>query len=125
MHVDRNASPVVRDGHTAVRVERDLDVLAEARHRLVDRVVHDLMDEVVETPGIDASHVHRGALPDGLKTFEDLDLLRGIRRRFGALFDHRFRNSADGSNSPNRTHPARRRVNAPGLYKYSAPISME
>ena len=48
--VDRNAAAVVDDGHRAVDVNRDVDLVAEAGQRLVDRVVDDLADEVMQ-PG--------------------------------------------------------------------------
>src|SRR5437899_2151038 len=52
LRVDLDGDPaaVVRDGHGPVHVDRDLDVLAEPDHRLVDRVVDDLVDEVMQAP---------------------------------------------------------------------------
>jgi len=72
--VDGDAASVVPDAHRAVVVERDRDIVAVARERLVDGVVHDLVDEVVETPCVSRTDVHRRALPDRLQSFEHLYL---------------------------------------------------
>ena len=79
MLVDRNAAPVVRDrDRRAVVVQRDGDVRGVAVHRLVDRVVEDLPDEVVQPGAADAADVHAGALANGLETLEDGDVFGGV-----------------------------------------------
>ena len=56
MLVDRDAAAVVLDGDgRAVGVQRDPDVRGVAVHRLVDRVVENLPDEVVEPGRADAA----------------------------------------------------------------------
>ncbi len=74
VHLDRDAPAVVGDGDRVVFVDRDLDVVAVAGERLVDRVVDDLVDEVVEPAHAHVADVHRGALADRFKPFEDLDV---------------------------------------------------
>jgi hypothetical protein len=51
VHVHGDATPVVHDRDGVVEVDRDLDVAAEAGLGLVDRVVDDLVDEVVQPAG--------------------------------------------------------------------------
>ena len=75
---DRNAAAVVDDGHRAVDVDRDVDLIAEAGQRLVDRVVDDLVDEVMQPGGTRRADVHRRPLANGLEAFEDLDLVRAV-----------------------------------------------
>jgi hypothetical protein len=77
--VDRDARAVVRDGDGVVRMERDLDAVGAARQGLVDRVRHDLVDEVVQPSGTGRADVHAGSEPDRLEPFEDRDVLRGVR----------------------------------------------
>jgi len=84
MDVDRDPTTVVGNRHRSVRIQSDLDLLAKARHRFVDRVVDDLVDEVVKAPRVNAPDVHRGPLPDRLQALQDLDLLGVI----GGLFYH-------------------------------------
>ena len=48
--VDGNPGAVVDDGHRMVGVQPHLDEVVAARERLVDRVVDDLVDQVVEAP---------------------------------------------------------------------------
>jgi hypothetical protein len=81
VHVDGDASPVVRDGDAVVRMDRDVDVRGLACQRLVDRVVHDLVDEVVEAPRAGRADVHAGTLPHGLEALEDRDVLGAVARR--------------------------------------------
>ena len=58
--------------------ERDADAGAEARHRLVDRVVDDLPDEVVETGQTGGSDVHAGPLADRVEALQDLDVFGAV-----------------------------------------------
>ena len=53
----------------------DLDLVAVSGQRLVDRVVDDLVDEVVQTPRTGGADVHAGAAADGLESLEDRDVL--------------------------------------------------
>src|SRR6266571_528606 len=105
MDVDRDPPAVVRDRDGPVFVQGDLDFLAEAGHRFVNRVVDDLVDEVVEAAGVDRADVHRRAFSDRLQAFEDLDL-RGV---VGGLFYHLFRNLLERVPVPSRS-PSRRMV---------------
>ncbi len=77
--VDRDAAPVVAHRAGSVRVQDDLDAVAVAGERLVDRVVHDLVDEVVEAVGAGVADVHGRALADRLEPLEDLDVAGGVR----------------------------------------------
>ena len=101
MEVDRDPAAVVRDGHRAVRIERDLNLFAEARHGLVDRVVDDLVDEVMQAAAVDRSDIHRGAFSDRLQALKDLDLAGVV----GGLFYHLFRNLKIGCQGPLAAHP--------------------
>jgi len=49
--IDGNAAPVVDDRHRAVDVNRDVDLIAEAGERLVNRVVDYLVDQVMQSSG--------------------------------------------------------------------------
>ena len=81
VQVDRNAAAVVDDGDRAVDVHRDVDLVAEAGQRLVDRVVDDFVDEMMQPGRPGRADVHRGPLADGLEAFENLDLVGRYRRR--------------------------------------------
>ncbi len=76
-----DASTVVGDSAAAVLQQRDDDLVAEARHSLVDRVVDHLVDEVVETSEAGGADVHPGAEPNVLDAFEYLDVRRLVLRR--------------------------------------------
>src|SRR5438552_4232615 len=117
MDVDRDSPTVVCDRDRSVRVQGDLDFLAEAGHGFVNRVVHDLVDEVVEAARVDRADVHRRAFSDRLQAFEDLDL-RGV---VGGLFYHLFRDLLERGSVPSRTHPGGCPKYAAGRYKRSEP----
>ena len=76
--IDGNAAAVVDDGDRIVDVERDVHLVAVAGERLVDRVVDDLVDQVMESRRTGRADVHRGTLAHGLETLEDLDLVRAV-----------------------------------------------
>jgi hypothetical protein len=56
-------------------MDRDRRVVALAREGLVDRVVDDLVDQVVEAARTGRADVHAGPLAYGLETLEDRDVL--------------------------------------------------
>ncbi len=76
--VHRDPGAVVGDGHGVVGVERDFDAVGAPCKRLVDRVVHDLVDEMVETARTRRADVHAGPEPDRLESLEDRDVLCGV-----------------------------------------------
>jgi len=78
MHVDRDAAAVVADPHAAVGEQRDLDPRRVTVHRLVDGVVHDLLDEVVQAPLTGRPDVHPGPLADRLEALEHGDGRRAV-----------------------------------------------
>ena len=78
MPIDGNATAVVDHRNGVVDVDRDVDLIAEASQRFVDRVVHDLVNEMVQTGGARRPDVHGGPFPNGLEAFENLDLVRAV-----------------------------------------------
>ena len=76
--IGRNAAPVVDDRDRSVDVNRDVDLVAEAREGLVDRVVDDLVDEMVQARRPGRSDVHRRTLADRLEAFEDFDFVGAV-----------------------------------------------
>jgi hypothetical protein len=76
VHLDagRDAPAVVGHGHRVVGVDRDHDVVAVARQRLVDRVVDHLEHQVVQAGAVrGVADVHARALAHRLQPFEDRD----------------------------------------------------
>ena len=79
-HVDRDARAPVLDRDRVVRMERDLDAVVAPLERLVDRVVDDLVDEVMEAAEARRADVHARPEPDRLEAFEDRDVPGGVVR---------------------------------------------
>jgi hypothetical protein len=72
--VDRNAAPVVDDGDRVVLVNRCRDHVGVSSERLVDRVVHHFVHEMVQTARGRRADIHARALAHGFQSLEDLDL---------------------------------------------------
>ena len=76
--VDRDPAAVVGDRAAVVRMQDDLDRVAVAGDRLVDRVVDHLVDEVVKPAGPGRADVHARALAYRLQPLEDGDVLGAV-----------------------------------------------
>ena len=81
--VDGDTATVVDDAHGAVGKDRDIDRVAVSGERLIDRVVDDLVHQVVESARARRADVHTGAFAYRLETLENLDLIRAVRVGFG------------------------------------------
>ena len=81
LDVHGDAAPVVGNGDGVALVDGHGDVRAVPGQRLVDGVVHDLIDEMVQTRGGRGADVHARPLAHGLQTLQHLDL-RGVIFRF-------------------------------------------
>ena len=73
VHLDGNTAAVIDDLDAAVLEQRDLHARGVPGHGLIDRVVHDLPDQVVQTPRAGGADVHARTHPDGLEPLEDGD----------------------------------------------------
>ncbi len=81
--VDRNAAAVVDDGDGVVDVDGDIDARGIAGQRLVDRVVDDLIDQVMQTHLAGRADVHGRAQADRREAFEDRDIFCGVASGLG------------------------------------------
>ena len=79
MFVHGNAATVVDDLTTAIGTERDHNAGAVTRHRFIDSVVDDLVDEVVQAGRPRRTDVHARPFANGFETFENLDVLSVVR----------------------------------------------
>jgi hypothetical protein len=61
-----------------VRVQYDVDLVAVAAQRLVDRVVDDLPEAVGHAAAVGGPDVHAGALADRLQALEHGQMARGV-----------------------------------------------
>ena len=76
--VDRNAAAVVGDRDARVRVDDDVDLVGLAGQGLVDRVVHHLVDQVMEAAHTGRADVHPWTLAHRLETLENGDVLCAV-----------------------------------------------
>ena len=65
-------------------------MVAIAGQGLVDRVVDDLIDQMVKTRHARRADVHAGALPDGFQTLKNLDLTSVVLRFHDFVFQNLF-----------------------------------
>jgi len=74
MNVDRDASSVVDDGERPVRVQRDVNVPTVAGHCLVDRIIDDLIDQMVQPARRRVTNIHPWAQSNRLDSLEHPDI---------------------------------------------------
>ena len=86
LHADRHAAPVIPDIDDVARQNLDVDAVAVTGKRLVDRIVHNLIDEVVQAARPRGADVHARALPDSLQPLENLNLVRTVIRIYMSHF---------------------------------------
>src|SRR6266542_1950070 len=86
LDVGRDAAAVVDDRYRIVGMDHDLDVVAIAGERLVDRVVEHLEHHVVQAGSVRrVADVHAGALAHRVETLQDLDAVGVV---IGAIAIH-------------------------------------
>ena len=78
MNVGRDAAPVVFHGNRSILVEGDGNVFAISAEGLVNRVVDNLIHEMMQTPNANITDVHRRTPADRFKSFEDGDVVCGV-----------------------------------------------
>src|SRR5438045_2465773 len=71
--IDPSGQNVVADPDAAVGQQGDLDRVGEPGQRLVHRVVHNLLDQVVQAALACGADVHAGSLAYGLEALENGD----------------------------------------------------
>ena len=78
MKVYGNTSAIIDNRNGVVFVDSHLDMGAESRESLIDRVVDNLIDKVVETFLTDVADIHCRAFSDSLEAFEHLNGTRAV-----------------------------------------------
>ena len=74
MHVHGDTAAVVLNGDAIVFVDCNFNMRAITSQGFVDRVVHRLVNEVVQTFLADVADVHGRALAYGFQTFQHLNV---------------------------------------------------
>ena len=72
LHVHGDAASVVGDGDGVAGVDGHGDIRAVPGQRLVDGVVHDLIDQMVQSAGAGGADIHTGALAHRLQALQHL-----------------------------------------------------
>jgi hypothetical protein len=76
--VDRNAATVVNHADGSVGLHIDLNVVTVASQSFVNRVVHDLVNKVVQSPGTGRPNVHAGAFANGFEALKNLNVAGSV-----------------------------------------------
>ena len=80
--IDRDAAAIVGDGDGVVGVNGHLDMAAVTGQSLVDRVVHNLVNQVMETARARGADIHARTFANRFKAFEDLNVRAVVMIRF-------------------------------------------
>ncbi len=78
VEIDWDATAVIDDRDRVVDVNRHVDLVAEAGQRFVNRVVDNLVDEMMQTRRTRRTDVHRRPFANGLESFEYFDLVGAV-----------------------------------------------
>ena len=73
MNTDGNTAAVVLHRHGVITPDRYINRIAIASQRLVNRVIHDLVYEMVQTLFTGRADVHRGTEPNGFQPLQNFD----------------------------------------------------
>ena len=82
LDVHRDTTAIIGDGDGISGIDGHGDVPAVACQRFINGVVHDLIDQVVQTADGGRADIHTRALAHRFQTFQNLDLLRTIFLRY-------------------------------------------
>ena len=75
---DRNAAPVIDHCDRLIRVQVDPDMRTGAGQRLIHGIVHDLIDQVMQSSRGSGPDIHAGSLADSFQSFQYLYLIGTI-----------------------------------------------
>ena len=73
-----DTATIVLYGDGVILIDSYFYMCAETCHRLVDGVIHSLVDKMVQSLLADVSDVHSRALTHGFQSLEHLNVTRGI-----------------------------------------------
>ena len=74
MHIHWNTAAIIDDRDAVIRMDRDIHLIAVASQRLIDRVIDDLIDQMMQTALRRTADIHTRTLADGLEALQNLDL---------------------------------------------------
>ena len=78
MLIYRDTTSVILHGDRVVFVDSYFDMRTITGHRLIDRVIDSLVDQVMKTLLADVTNVHCRAFTYGFQSLEHLNIARGI-----------------------------------------------
>src|SRR5437660_4699050 len=78
--IERHATPLIAYRHPALLVNTHPDMLAKARHRLIDGIIQRLPDQMDQAGSRRGTDVHPWTVPDGRHALKHLDVSGRIGR---------------------------------------------
>ena len=78
LDIHGNAAAVIGDGDGIAGVDGHGNMLTVSGQGLINGIVHDLVDQMMQTGRRRGADIHTGPLPDCLQPFQHLDLLRAV-----------------------------------------------
>ena len=82
MHAHRESAAVVLNHDAPVLPEHDVNLPAEAGQRLVHGVIHDFIDQMMQSAHIRRADIHARPLPHGLQALQHLNLILAVIRGY-------------------------------------------
>jgi hypothetical protein len=88
MQVHRDPASIIPDCNGSILVDGHQNSIAVTCERLVNGVVHHLVDQVMKTAHTHIADIHGGAFTNGFQPFEDLDIRSAVFFLLGS-FSHK------------------------------------
>ena len=78
MNANRYTAPIILHGDAVILMNDNGDIITEPGQSFVDTVVHDLINEMVQTTNAGTADIHTRTAAHALQTLQDLNLPRII-----------------------------------------------
>ena len=78
MHSNWNTTSIICNCDRIILVDIHNNLIAISCQSLIHRIVHDLIDKMMESSDRGAAYIHSGSFPYGFQAFQYLNLIRSI-----------------------------------------------
>ena len=78
MDIHRNSATIINDRNPIIGMDDDIDFFAIAGQRLVHRIVHHLVDQVVQSHLAGRTDIHSRTFAHRLQTLKDRNIFRAV-----------------------------------------------
>ena len=78
LNADRNAATIIQYRDGIVFMDRDVNSVTVTGQSFIYRIIYNLINQVMKSPGRSAANIHTRSLPDRFQPFQDLNLVCSV-----------------------------------------------